>query len=121
MTLQAHGGKHSCPYCEGQSTLECGKMRTFGLLKQRYNAFVDAGSALKKAQLFANVIHPALLHYPDHELVLYAIPPPPLHMMIGGADAILSVIVKIKGEKLFVFFSCITISIRRCVHLSHTS
>ena len=95
--LEAHGGKHACPFCEGTSTLAAGIARTFGSLKKRLFAFDANGSKLKDAQHFANVIHPCLLHYNDERLVIDVIPPPPLHLLIGGTNAIMSVIIQLKG------------------------
>ena len=95
--LKAHGGKHACPFCEGTSTLAAGIARTFGSLKRRLFAFDANGSKLKDAQHFANVIHPCLLHFNDERLIIDVIPPPPLHLLIGGTNAIMSVIIQLKG------------------------
>ena len=95
--FKAHGGRFACAFCEGLSTLCSGRLRTFGLLKQRYAEFVKAGSKLKNAQHFYNVIHSCLLPYADHLPVISQIPPPSLHLMIGAAGAIMNFIVKVKG------------------------
>ena len=73
-------------------------MRTFGLLKKQLAAFTSNGSRLATAQNYANVIKPCLLQHEDHEFVIHKLPPPPLHMMIGGTDVIMSVIIKLKGS-----------------------
>ena len=105
MLLKGHGGRHACPYCEGIKSLVCGRMRTFGLLKQRYQAYVANGSKLKSAKNFANVINPSLFQYEDSDLVLFKVPPPPLHLLIGGVDVIMSLIIQLKGKKISAIFS----------------
>ena len=73
-------------------------MRSFGLLKQRYHAFVANGAKLKSAKNYANVINPSLFKYDDSDLVLFKVPPPPLHLLIGGVDVIMSLIIQLKGN-----------------------
>ena len=69
--------------------MSSGTLRTFGLLKRRHAAFVAAGSKLKNAKMFANVINRCLLPYDDQKTVISQIPPPPLHMLIGAVDSIM--------------------------------
>ena len=97
--FKGYGAKFACAFCEGVSTLTSGNLRTFGLLKQRYRDFVAAGSKLKDAQFFFNVIHPCLLPYEDHQTVISQIPPPPLHMLIGATNSIMNFIINIKGDR----------------------
>ena len=42
--ISKHGGKHSCYVCEGSSSLECGKLRTFGSLDDWLQKYRDGGS-----------------------------------------------------------------------------
>ena len=46
--ISGHGGKYACSYCEGESDLTCGKMRTIGSLNGRYRKFLDIGSKTRR-------------------------------------------------------------------------
>ena len=72
-------------------------MRTFGSLKARYQDFLAAGGQLRKASKFANVIHPSLIIEADDKLVLDQLPPPELHLMMGGVNCHMNLLIKMKG------------------------
>ena len=72
-------------------------MRTFGLLRQRLAEFVSAGAKLKDAKKFFNVVRKCLLIFGDRVLVLFILPPPPLHLLLGATNTIMDVIIQIKG------------------------
>ena len=91
---QAHGGRHACAYCEGLSTFNLGRMRTFGLLRQRLAEFLAAGGRLKDAKNFYNVVRECLLIFGDSVLVLFVLPPPPLHLRLGATNIIMAVIIR---------------------------
>ena len=97
LTAQGHGGRYACPYCEGVSSLVGGVSRTFCRLKRRFAEFVADGSKIKNAKHHANVINECLLGH-NVGLVILAIPPPPLHMLMGGTNAIMNVIIQVKGN-----------------------
>ena len=84
--ISSHSGKHSCPYCTGEMTLDSGELRTFGSLAQRYADFAANGSKLKDMQKFKNVIHPSLLKRDPGCTVLSAVPPPELHLLMGAVN-----------------------------------
>ena len=81
--ISSHGGKYSCSYCEGPSTLNPGRLRTFGSLKKRYKEYQTAGSNPAKMQQFANVIQPSLTIAGANKLVMDIHPMPELHCLIG--------------------------------------
>ena len=49
----------------------------------------------------ANVMHKCLLGQ-NMGPVLYMIPPPPLHMLMGGTNAIMNIIIQIKGNTFLI-------------------
>ena len=97
--ISSHGGKFACPYCEGMSDLTCGEMRTLGSLKSRFQEFVQNGSNKKKMMDVKNVINPPLMEGDDNDLILYKIPPPELHLMMGGANKIWDLMSKMWGQE----------------------
>ena len=95
--IKGHGGRFACYACEGPCTFQCGQMRPSGLLKQRLAQFLQNGGKLKDAKQFANVIKRCLLEFPEDAVILFLIPPPPLHLLMGATNAIMWVIIQIKG------------------------
>ena len=93
--ISSYSGKYSCAWCEGESTLSSGDLRTFGSIKQHYQNFVNAGSNMKKMMAFKNVIHSCLLDYDDKELVLDVVPPPELHLLMGVVNKIVDLLIKV--------------------------
>ena len=96
--ISGHGGKYACAFCEGESDLSCGKMRTLGTLKARYKEFVEGGSDKKKMMDAKNVINPPIIEGDDCDLVLDKIPPPELHLMMGAANKIWDLLSSLWGE-----------------------
>ena len=61
--LSAHGGMHSCLYCEGKLN-ERGELRTFGSLRENYCSYKDTGAKENNMKDYKNVINPVLLNEP---------------------------------------------------------
>jgi len=80
--LSAHGGMHSCLYCEGKLN-ERGELRTFGSLRENYCSYIDTGAKEKNMKDHKNVINPVLLNEPDEKLVLEVVPIPELHLLMN--------------------------------------
>ena len=72
-------------------------MRTFGELEKRHAQFLDAGGRLKDAPKFANVIHRPLIKGEEDEKIIDRIPPEELHLMMGGVDTHVNVIILLRG------------------------
>ena len=81
--LLSHSGKYACLYCEGEWSLEVGKLRTLGPIDLCYDEYVYGGKKRLKKQEYKNVINPHLIYLKeDQETFLEQIvPPPELHMM----------------------------------------
>ena len=68
---QAASSKFCCPFCVGCSLwLDSYTLITIGSLWADYQKFVEAGSVVRNAMKFHNVIHPPLITGPDHQLLL---------------------------------------------------
>ena len=52
---------------------------------------------MNQAKNYFNVIHPCLLKEKSDALVIDVLPPLPLHLLIGATNAIMGVIIKLKG------------------------
>ena len=90
--ISGHSGKFSCIYCEGEMRLEPGKLRIFGSIIQHCQDYVDAGSPVSRMQNFKNCINMPLLDFNKDSLVEEEVPPPELHLMMGGCNVKLEVI-----------------------------
>ena len=84
--ISSHSGKFSCPYCTGEMSLECGESRTFESLAKNNAEFVANGSKMRDMKNFKNVIHPSLLKGELASKVLSSVPPPELHLLMGGVN-----------------------------------
>ena len=98
--ISSHGGKHSCSYCEGPSTLKSGNLRTFGNLKKRYNEYQKAGSNPAKMQHFANVIQPSLTLAGANKLVMDVHPMPELHCLMGVVNHLVKLMIDVDSSTL---------------------
>ena len=74
-------------------------MRTFGGMKKRNEQFVASGGNLRDAQKYANQIHPPLIVGDDSAMVLDDFPLPELHLLIGGVNVKLNLLIKIYGRE----------------------
>ena len=83
--IQSHSSKHPCCWYDASSPnlQNCGHLRTFGEIRRQYSEFIRAGGDLRKSKDFKNVAHLPILDFPDHKLVLEAIPPMELHLLLG--------------------------------------
>ena len=94
--ISSHSGKFACPYCEGAMTLQSGVLRTFGSLARRLASFEAGGSKMKQMQRHKNVIHKCLLDGDPNSFILFTIPLPELHLLMGvvnwGVEALYKVV-----------------------------
>ena len=98
-SLKPHGGKYVCGYCEGPCNFDCGILRTYGGMKKRYEQFIASGGNLRDAQKYANQIHAPLIDGDDSAKILDDFPLPELHMLIGGVNVKLNLLIKIYGRE----------------------
>ena len=98
--ISSHGGKYSCSYCEGASTINPGRPRTFGSLKKRYAEYQKAGSNPAKMQQFANVIQPSLTIAAANKLVMDVHPMPELHCLIGVVNHLVKLMIEVDSSTL---------------------
>ena len=95
---QCAASKHCCPFCEGCSPwLTETSPTTIGSLWASYGSFIEAGSNLKLAQRFKNVVNPPLLIGPTDCKVLGLVYFPELHVLTG----IVGKLVKEMERKVF--------------------
>ena len=60
--------------------------------------FQGAGSPKKKAMNYYNYVHPPLLKGDPNDLVLHCLPPPELHLFLGGTNKMFDGLNKVCGE-----------------------
>ena len=86
--LSSHSGKYACLYCEGECSLETGKLRTLGSIDLCYDQYVCDGRKRLKMQEYKNVITPCLIYLQeDQETFLeHIVPAPELHILMGVVD-----------------------------------
>nr|XP_047138903.1 uncharacterized protein LOC124814863 [Hydra vulgaris] len=92
--LQSHASAHPCTWCtvESSNLANQGTLRTFRSLKQAHKTYTAAGSDIKKAKLFGNVIHDPILSLDDDALVLDLIPPMELHLLLGVGNYLFKIL-----------------------------
>ena len=93
--ISKHGGKFACHLCEGESTTECGKLRTFRSLADHHAAYTAAGSKPAKMQKFKNVINKCLIKAEPDVLVSDVLPLPELHLLLGVCTHFFKVMLKL--------------------------
>ena len=88
--LMSHSSMHPCWWCDVDKyhLHEKGVQRTIGSLNQLYREFRDAFVPESKAKDFGNVVYPPLIKGDPETPVIYAIPPPELHLMLGPVNQI---------------------------------
>ena len=72
-------------------------MRTFGGIRKRHRQFLDSGGRLKDASKYANCINEPLLKEEDDVRVISVIPPGELHLLIGGVDVHMNLLIQMFG------------------------
>ena len=84
--LQSHASKHPCCFCDvtKDELHKRGNLRTFGSLRQNFEAFKSSKSSL--ASDFFNCHEKPILPHEDDTEVLNVIPPPELHLMLGAVN-----------------------------------
>ena len=75
--------------------MRSGVMRTFGLLRKRYQQFTAAGAKLADASKYANVVNLLVIDEDDAKRVIDVLPPPELHLMMGVVNALLNLLIRI--------------------------
>ena len=98
--ISAHGGKFSCSWCDGPSTLQSGTLRTFAHLKQKYQQFAATGFKLSKMKECANVVNECLTIAPPEALVLDVHPLPPLHLLMGVVNHLVKLCISVDSTTL---------------------
>ena len=93
--ISKHGGKFACHLCEGESTTESGKLRTFGSLADHHAAYTAAGSKPAQMQKHKNVINKCLLKAEPDVLVTDVLPLPELHLLLGGSTHFYKLLLKL--------------------------
>jgi len=89
--ISSHGGKHACPYCEAEMSLTLGTLRTFGNLDEWHQKLLDDASKSRNPETFIkrhqkqykNVVHKCMLTGEPDSPILFSIPLPELHLMMG--------------------------------------
>lgn len=89
--ISAHGGKHTCLYCNGTINAP-GNLRTVGELKSSLERYQDSGSNPRNMKEFDNVIYPCLLDEDDEKSILEIIPPPELHILMKIVTTLVSIL-----------------------------
>lgn len=82
-----------CPYCEASkdNLHSCGVLRTLENCLFNYNDWKSNGCVKKNIKNFKNCQHPPLLQVEnDNELILYLMPPPELHLLLGCVNKLYS-------------------------------
>ena len=91
--ISSHGGRHSCAFCDGTSTLKSGNLRTFGHLSQKYQEYLAAGANPAHMKNFANVTQECLIAGHPSQKILDVIPLPELHLLMGVVNHLLKLII----------------------------
>ena len=65
-----------------------GQPRSLEGLQQAFTAFVNSGGNRQQAKHFGNVIHMPILSGEPHTLVIDLLPPPELHLLLGGVNTL---------------------------------
>ena len=73
-------------------------LHTFGSINKWNRKFVQDGSRIQHAPKYKNCVRPCLVEQDDDVLVLDAIPPPQLHLHIGGVNTAMDVMMDLWGE-----------------------
>lgn len=89
--LMPHASVHPCAYCKAKSDMltQLGQMRSVSGCHTNYKKWIDSGGQKKKAKNSRNCIHPPIMGTEnDESLILQYLPPPELHMFLGGTNTI---------------------------------
>ena len=86
--LSSHSGKYAFLCCEGECSLETGKLRTLGFIDLCYDQYVYDGRKRLKMQEYKNDVNYCIIYLQeDQETFLeHVVPPPELRIMMGVGD-----------------------------------
>ena len=93
--VSSHGGKFACAFCDGLSTLQSGRLRTFCHLAKKYKDYMAAGANPARMKEFCNVIQPCLTVASPEMLVIDVHPLPELHMLIGVVNHLVKLCINV--------------------------
>lgn len=95
--LMAHGSMHPCSWCtiDKNHLQDIGEQRTFGMLKESFLHYSEAGQIRKNAKKFQNVVHPSIIQGADDCPVITRVPPPELHLLTGPVNTLYNGMTKI--------------------------
>ena len=79
-----------------------GKPCKFGNMRRQYIQFMASGGDLKNASKYANVIHLPLLKKEDSTSVISVMPPPELHLLMGGVNAVRKLLILKENDQEYV-------------------
>ena len=100
--ISSHSGKHACPFCEGEMSLEVGQLRTFGNLNFWHNKLKEDAEKSRNPESFIkrnmknymNVVNECMLRGDPETTILSTIPLPELHLLMGTVNWALVLIYK---------------------------
>ena len=98
--ISSHGGKFSCSFCDGQSTLQSFNLCTFGHLHENYQKFLAAGAKPAVIKQFFNVIQPCLTIAGPEKLVMEVHPLPELHILLGVVNHLVKLCINVDNNTL---------------------
>ena len=99
--LMSHSSMHPCSWCESSKSElnEHGKLRSLGLIRDKFWRWTESSTGKKGAKDFGNVTHLPLFNcLSDETLVLDIIPPPELHLLIGPFTTIYNALISFWPE-----------------------
>ena len=72
-------------------------MRTLGEIRKRHQQFLLSGGKLKDASKYANCINECIIEGEDKTRVISIIPPEELHLLMGGVNVHMNLLIQIFG------------------------
>ncbi|CAH1105875.1 unnamed protein product [Psylliodes chrysocephalus] len=92
LTLIGRASSYPCTWCYAQKDHldKPGLDRTIGNSLQHYQEWFEAGTVRKDAKKFKSCIYPPIFHGSKDSKILYLVPPPELHLLLGGVNTIVN-------------------------------
>ena len=104
--VSSHGGKYSCAFCDGPSTLQSGTPRTFGHLDKKYSEYLAAGANPARMKDICNVIQPYLTVASPEVKVIDVHPLTELHLLIGFVNHLVKFCTNDNVDDKFLVLQC---------------